>query len=216
MSAAAPALRGARRGPTPRPESPWRLALRRVRRDRVAVAAGGFVVCLLLAVSVGAPLAAHLLHHGPNDPFPYAVDVNTKPTGPWTRVPALNDVQEPDEFAVGLPKPPEGTPGTLLVLGADGALGRDELLRLLYGGRVSLEVAVGATALAILIGAVLGSIAAYFGGLVDAVISRLTDLVIAFPLLLFLIMLGTTTVGDKLVNITFGGVLNRGVFALVV
>ena len=47
--------------------------------------------------------------------------------------------------------PPAGTGTTLLVLGADGTLGRDELQRLLYGGRVSLTVAVGATLLALLI-----------------------------------------------------------------
>src|SRR5919202_4928177 len=214
MSAAAPALRGARRGPTPRPESPWRLALRRVRRDRVAVAAGGFVVFLLLAVSVGAPLAAHLLHHGPNDPFPYAVDINTKPAGPWTRVPALNDVQEADEYAVGLPKPPKGTPSTRLVLGPDGALGRDELLRLLYGGRVSLEVALGAALLAIWLGMTLGAAAGYFGGWLDAIVSRLVDLVMAFPLLLFLLMLGTAA-SPRLRDVTLGGLLNQGVLMLI-
>ena len=62
---------------------------------------------------------------------------------------------------------------------------------LIYGGRVSLEVAAGAAILALLIGVVLGALAGYFGGLVDAVISRFTDLVMAFPLLLFLVMIGS-------------------------
>ena len=70
----------------------------------MALVALGFLVFLLFVVSAGAPLAAHLLGHGPNVPFPYAVDVNAKPVGPWTRVPDLNDVQQPAE--IGLPKPP--------------------------------------------------------------------------------------------------------------
>src|SRR5438874_551652 len=69
--------------------------------------------------------------------------------------------------------------------------GRVEFLRLLYGGRVSLEVAVGAALVALVLGIVLGSVAGYFGGLVDAVISRFTDLVMAFPLLFFLVLIGS-------------------------
>src|SRR5207247_5433981 len=115
-------------------------AAARIRRDRIALVALGFLVLLVLTVSAGAPLAAHLLGHGPNDPFPYAVDINAKPVGPWARVPDLNDVQQSSDVDLGLPKPPPGTHKTLLVLGGDGQLGRDEFLRVLYGGRGPLEV----------------------------------------------------------------------------
>src|SRR4029079_5025788 len=62
-----------------RPAGPWRIAVRRLRRDRAAVFGFCFIVFLLLAVGAGAPVAGALLGHGPNDPFPYAVDVNLKP-----------------------------------------------------------------------------------------------------------------------------------------
>src|SRR5207244_7132360 len=114
-----------------------------------------------------------------------------RPAGPFTVTYAAHQVAGDDPFALKHPPPPKGTPKTLLLLGADSQLGRDEFLRILYGGRVSLEVAAGAAIVAILVGLVLGTLAGYFGGLVDAVISRFADLVMAFPLLLFLVMIGS-------------------------
>ena len=101
------------------------------------------------------------------------------------------------------------------MLGADGPLGRDELLRLLAGGRVSLEIALGAAALAVVVGAALGALAGYFGGLVDAGISRLTELVMAFPLLLFVIAIGQT-VADRFDFVTLHGAFKPGVLSLAV
>ena len=73
-------------------------------------------------------------------------------------------------------------------LGTD-ELGRDVLLRLLYGGRVSLAVGLSAAVVAALFGTVLGIIAGYRGGWLDAALMRLTDGVIALPLLPLLIVL---------------------------
>ncbi len=73
-------------------------------------------------------------------------------------------------------------------LGTD-ELGRDLLLRLLYGGRVSLLVGLMAALFAAVIGTVVGLIAGYYGGALDAVLMRLTDGVIALPLLPLLIVL---------------------------
>ena len=63
--------------------------------------------------------------------------------------------------------PPKAGQTTLYVLGADGSLGRDEFLRLLYGARVSLEVAVWRHAVGVAFGVVLGAIAGFFRGSVD-------------------------------------------------
>ena len=197
-----------------RPQGQWALAWRRLRRDRVAVACGVFLVVLVFAVGPGAPLYGKLVGHGPNDLFPYAVSVGLRPAGPFTVTWATSEVAGDDPFAFTHPPPPKGTPKTLLLLGADSQLGRDEFLRILYGGRVSLEVAVGAAILALLIGVVLGGIAGYFGGIADSAISRLTDLVMAFPLLLFLVMIGSLFT-HGLTEWTFGGLLNRGVFQLI-
>jgi len=103
----------------------------------------------------------------------------------------------------------------LLILGADGPLGRDEFLRILYGAQVSLEVAIGATILAMVIGVILGSMAGYFRGGIDTAISRLTEITMAFPYLLFVIALAST-VGPRLNGVTFGGTLGKGVITLVV
>ena len=138
-----------------------------------------------------------------------------RPAGPFTVTWDTPEVSGDNPFAFTHPDPPKGTGKTLLLLGADSQLGRDEFLRILYGGRVSLEVAVGAALLAILIGLVLGSLAGYFGGVVDGVVSRFTDLVMAFPLLLFLVLIGSVF-ANGLTRWTFGGVLNQGVFQLIV
>ena len=197
-----------------RPRGQWALAWRRLRRDRVAVGCGVFLVLLVFAVGPGAPLYGKLVGHGPNDFFPYAVSVGLRPAGPFTVTWDTPEVAGDDPFALSHPPPPKGTGKTLLLLGADSQLGRDEFLRILYGGRVSLEIAFGAAFLAIVIGLVLGSIAGYFGGAVDAVVSRFTDLVMAFPLLLFLVMIGSVF-SNGLTYWTFHGLLNRGVFQLI-
>jgi peptide/nickel transport system permease protein len=192
-----------------RPAGAWTIAWRRLRRDRVALVSAAALLVVILACFVGAPIAAKLVGHGPDDLFPYGQH-SLKPVGPWTRV---ADTPIMGDLSPGAP-PPKGVGTTLLVLGSDGPLGRDEFLRLLYGGRVSLEVAFGAALLAIAIGVLLGAVAAYFGGFVDSVISRFTDLVMAFPLLLFLVMIGYTAAGNRLSHLTLG-LFPRGVVGLV-
>ena len=83
---------------------------------------------------VGAPIAARLLHHGPNNIFQYGVDQNTlAPVGPWTHVPyPYPDINGHVHH-------------TLLILGGDSQPGRDLFLRLLYGAQTSLEIAILAT-----------------------------------------------------------------------
>jgi oligopeptide transport system permease protein len=75
-------------------------------------------------------------------------------------------------------------------LGTD-KLGRDQLARILYGGRVSLLVGIAATAVSLTIGLLWGSIAAYLGGKVDAVMMRIVDILYALPFTIFVILLMT-------------------------
>jgi peptide/nickel transport system permease protein len=174
----------------------WEGVWFRLKRDRLALAGGGFIVFLFVVAFAGAPIAAKLLGHGPNDQFYTAVDPDTfLPVGPMTWVDT-----------------PDGGK-TLFVLGADSTIGRDLFLRLLYGGRTSLEVAVFATFFSVGLGVLCGALAGYFRGATDTVISRLSEIVMAFPALLFIIALSATA-GEQLNGITFG-VLAPGVFTLV-
>ena len=81
-----------------------------------------------------------------------------------------------------------GPPSPAHPLGTD-EIGRDVAARLLYGGRVSLLVGLAAAAIAAAIGTVVGLAAGYYGGWLDALLMRLTDTVIALPLLPLLIVL---------------------------
>jgi oligopeptide transport system permease protein len=73
-------------------------------------------------------------------------------------------------------------------LGTD-KLGRDQLARILYGGRVSFGVGLAATAVALTIGLLYGAIAGFVGGKVDAVMMRLVDILYALPFAVFVILL---------------------------
>ena len=176
---------------------------RRFRRDRTALASLIAVVLILLGVFAGAPLLTRALGHGAEDPFPLAVDAGLKPVGIWSRVPNTNAYTD---------TPPKET--TLFVLGGDGPLGRDLFLRVVDGGIASLEVAILATFVAMVIGLALGGAAGYFGGWIDAVVSRLTDFAMAFPFILLVIVLGTRG-NEALDEFTAGGLLRPGVATLV-
>ena len=181
----------------------WEQVWIRFRRDKVAIVGGVFIILLVFAAFAGGPIAAWLLGHGPNDLFPAGGIDQTSllPVGPWTHVTTA---------------PYAGAPGhwgnTLFILGSDGTTGRDEFLRLLYGAQVSLEVAGVATILGMSIGVTMGAMAGYFGGWVDTIVSRLTEIVMAFPLLLFAIALAST-IGPRLNDVTLG-FLGKGVLAL--
>jgi peptide/nickel transport system permease protein len=174
----------------------WEQVWIRFRRDRFAVVSIFVIVFLVLASFPGAYIAEKVLGHGPNTPFFDGVDERLVPVGPWTYV---TDPQTGEK--------------TLLVLGADGSLGRDEFLRLLYGGRVSLEVALLSMIGVMSIGVVVGAVAGYYRGAADTVISRVIDVTMAFPATLFIVALSATA-GDRLNDVTFG-VLAPGVVTLV-
>jgi peptide/nickel transport system permease protein len=178
----------------------WELVWLRFKRDRVAVASGIFIVLLILVAFVGAPIAKRALGHGPNDIFigSQAVSSELQPAGPWTWI----DYADKDGHKHH----------TLLVLGAANTLGEDEFLRLLYGARVSIEVALLSTLGVMIVGVMMGAVAGYFRGWVDAIVSKVTEVTMAFPALLFVIALAAT-VGPRMDSITLG-IFGRGVLTL--
>jgi peptide/nickel transport system permease protein len=135
--------------------SPLALFWRRFRADRVAMVSAGFIVALIL-IALAAPLVVKILGlQGPYVNDPNALDAFGSPSGPTGAHP----------------------------FGVD-QLGRDVFSRVIYGSRVSLEVGIFGTAIAMVIGTVMGLIAGFYRGWVDTIISRLLDVFLAFPVLI--------------------------------
>jgi ABC-type dipeptide/oligopeptide/nickel transport system permease subunit len=180
----------------------WELIWVRFRKDRLAIAGGCFIIFLFAAAFIGGPVAAHFLGHGPNTAFLQSINTTTLvPAGFWTWV-----------NTSPFPGAPGHYPSALFVLGADGPDGRDLFLRLMYGAQTSLYVAVLATFGSVLLGIIAGTAAGYLRGWVDTLVSRLIEIVMVFPFLLFVIALRIVA-GPQLNSITFG-FLPPGVFTL--
>ena len=163
--------------------NPWALAARRLRRNRVALAALGLFVLIVL-VSLLAPVyAAHVAHV---NPFPPNLNGTTVVGG--KTVPVMQQgggVLKLGETPIG----PTWDPHHYF-LGADGT-GRDVASLLLYGGRASLQIGIYSAVICCGIATVVALIAGFFGGLVDAVLSRIMDIIWAFPVYLLAISIST-------------------------
>jgi peptide/nickel transport system permease protein len=160
--------------------SPWQIFWGRFKRDRFAVAGVVFII-FLIVIAVTAPLIAkHVAHHGPNDLFLF---------------------QMTDD--VGLPKGPNAQ----FWFGADNA-GRDLFVRVLYGTRTSLVVALFATGLEMVVGVTLGIVAGFYRGKVDTLISRISDIVLSLPVLL--LALGLVSACGLQANGCLGGLIKPG------
>ena len=144
--------------------SPWALAWDRLRRDKVAMISL-LVIVLIALMAIFAPLFSVWTGHPPNEQY--------HSTGL-----SLN----------GLPKAPSST----FYLGTDD-LGRDVLVRIAYGARISLLVGVIATLITVAIGVVVGLAAGFLGGIVDTALARLVDVVLSVPFLLVAIALVSIT-----------------------
>ncbi len=141
--------------------SPLALFWRRFRQDRVAIVSLGFIGLLVL-IAIAAPLVVSILGlPGPN----------------------TQNLNLTDEF--GSPIGPTGAHP----FGVD-PLGEDVMSRVIYGTRVSLEVGIIGTAISTFIGVTLGTIAGFFRGWADTVISRMLDVFLSIPLLLLGIGIG--------------------------
>ena len=163
--------------------SPLQLFWRRLRGDRVALLALAFIVLLVIA-AIAAPLIVKLVGaRPPNDQATKYLDSFGTPTGP-------NDHN---------------------IFGVD-PLGRDVFSRVLYGARVSLEVAIVATALSVALGVTVGMIAGYYRGWVDTLLSRFIDVLLAFPILLLALGLASAC---SLGNGCLGGTIKPGLTVVI-
>ena len=164
----------------PADSGPWRLALRRLRRNRVALGFLGLFVAIVVFV-IAAPLwADHVAHTGPN-----ATHTLERVTVGGEK----RDVVNPEGKPLG---PQWFGAGGKFFLGADSRLGRDEMVRLMYGGRTSLIIGVVSALITTILATVLGLLSGYYRGWTDSVISRAMDVLWAFPVLLLAIALGVS------------------------
>ena len=160
---------------------PWRLALRRLRANRVALAFGA-LLAVLVALALAAPLWGHVAGTTPSrNHLADTIVIDGQ----------RRDVVTEDRVPIG------PTWRATYFLGADGN-GRDVAVRLLYGARNSLFIGVTATLISVLLAVTLGLLAGYLRGWVDAVVSRGLDIVWAFPVLLLGIALGVALARDGL------------------
>jgi peptide/nickel transport system permease protein len=125
--------------------------------------------------------------------------------GPWLAPQDPYDLMQISIMDARLPPGSESTSGGIYWLGTDGQ-GRDMLSAMIYGLRTSLAVGVVSGVVALGVGTVLGLIAAYFGGRVDALIMRLVDLMLGFPTILVALML-LATIGQGVGKVMFALIL---------
>jgi ABC-type dipeptide/oligopeptide/nickel transport system permease subunit len=167
--------------------SPFVLALRRLRRDKVAMISL-VVIVLIVLMAIFAPVFAAITGHPPNEQYR---DIGLTPDG--------------------LPRGPNGT----FWLGTDD-LGRDILVRIAYGARISLLVGVIATAITVAIGVVLGLAAGFLGGITDTILARLIDVVLSVPFLLVAIALVSVTGPSLTVTVLVIGLFSWASVARIV
>jgi peptide/nickel transport system permease protein len=141
--------------------SPRQLFWMRFRQDKAALF-GLTVIIILVLLAIFAGVISNIVGHGPNDVY---------------------QVQMSDDF--GIPKGPNWH----FLFGADAA-SRDLFVRVVYGARTSLLVALVATSIAMTLGVTVGVVAGYYRGVVDTVLSRISDVVLAMPALLLAIGIG--------------------------
>src|SRR6266487_3175951 len=163
--------------------SPWALAGRQLWRNRLAMASLALFL-LIVAVSLAAPLyASHVAHVNP-----FANNLNGTTIVHGKQVPLMQQ----GGGALRLGETPIGPTWDVrhYFLGAD-SQGRDVAARVLYGGRSSLEIGIGSAVICCVIATVVALIAGFFGGVVDALLSRLMDVIWAFPVYLLAISIST-------------------------
>jgi peptide/nickel transport system permease protein len=163
--------------------NPWALAARRLWRNRIAMAAL-LLFLVIVVMCLAAPLYANQVAHV--NPFVPNLNGHTVVNGKV--VPVMQQgggILKLGETPIG----PTGDPSHYF-LGAD-STGRDVGALLLYGGRSSLLIGIGAAVICSLLATVIALIAGFFRGVTDSIASRIMDVIWAFPVFLLAICIGT-------------------------
>jgi len=155
-------------------ESPWSLAVKRLRKNRLAM-----VSLLILVVLILLAIFADFITPYDRDQINYA---DKEVRGKVMNLPIKKEA-----------------PSSAFILGTD-ELGRDVFTRLVYGSRISLSVGLVAVTIEVILGVLIGAIAGFYGGIVDAILMRITDVVMCFPFLLIAITV-VSILGPSIFNV---------------
>ncbi len=163
-------------GQLPAGTGPYKLAWRRLRRNRVALGFGVIFLIIVVLCLLAPVYASDIAHTGPN-------------ANHITEVITVGHKKEDVVSVIGLPIGP--TWHSRFFLGAD-SNGRDEAVRLLYGGRNSLEVGAIGMLITMFLSVTLGVLAGYTRGWVDAILTRVFDIIWAYPVYILGVALGVS------------------------
>jgi oligopeptide transport system permease protein len=150
--------------------TPFQDSMRRLFRDKRAVASMGVIAFFVLLAIIGPPIYQHI-------GAPYHSSINGVVPASVYHNPFHQELERQDEFI-----------SSQYWLGTD-SLGRDLLARLMQGLLISITVAVMVEIIDITLGLLVGVLAGYYGGWIDQLLARFTDIMFAFPGLLFVILL---------------------------
>jgi peptide/nickel transport system permease protein len=178
---------GAKRRPA---SGPWVTAFRKLIHDKAAMAALFLFIAIVVACCFAPYYASNVAH---TDPFRSNLDGTVIIDG--EEQPVIAESTE----GLGLGTTPIGPTGQWsgYLLGAD-EQGRDVFARMLYGGINSLWIASASTVLCLVLAATIGVSAGFFGGLVDGVLSRILDVIWAFPIFLLAISLSIVLINTSI------------------
>jgi peptide/nickel transport system permease protein len=165
-------------------KSPSRLFWERFRQDKLALAGGVTIGLLVLIAIFGGPVAESITGHPQNQTYSQMTDAYGVPQGPNSQ----------------------------FWFGADAA-GRDLFVRTMYGARTSLFVGIVASGFAVLIGLIVGLTAGFFGGIVDTILSRASDVLLAVPQIL--IAVGVVAACSTTKNGCLGGLIQPGITVVI-
>lgn len=181
-----------------KPQSYWSMALASLRRDKLTLTAMGFVALIALLAIFADPISRGLVGVGPND---------TNPANAFQKPYIVPYIQwRLGTDAVTAPIELGKSGGIPHWLGTD-QLGRDQLARLLYGGRVSLTIALAAATISLVLGVAVGTIAGYFGGFIDDAIMWFINTMVSIPGIYLLIIISAIFKPNPLTLTLFLGFL---------